>query len=62
MGIGIWQLVIILVIVLILFGGKGKISSILKDLGKGLKSFKDEVAPEDEDKKEQGKQQENKEK
>ncbi len=61
MGIGVWQLVIILVIVLILFGGKGKISSILGDLGKGLKSFKDEVAPEDEQEKDK-EQEENKEK
>lgn len=44
MSIGIWQLIIILAIVIILFGGGGKISSILKDLGKGLKTFKKEVS------------------
>lgn len=47
MSIGIWQLIIILAIVVILFGGRGKLSSILSDLGKGLKSFKKEVNNED---------------
>lgn len=37
---GIWQWVIVLVIVLLLFGGRGKISQLMGDLGKGLKSFK----------------------
>lgn len=32
--------IIVLVVVLLLFGGKGKISSIMGDFGKGLKSFK----------------------
>lgn len=41
MGIGgIWQWVVVLVIVLILFGGRGKISQLMGDFGKGLKSFK----------------------
>jgi sec-independent protein translocase protein TatA len=37
---GIWQWVIVLVIVLVLFGGRGKISQLMGDFGKGLKSFK----------------------
>lgn len=37
---GIWQWVIVLAIVLILFGGRGKISSLMGDFGKGLRSFK----------------------
>jgi sec-independent protein translocase protein TatA len=41
MGIGgIWQWVVVLAIVLILFGGRGKISQLMGDFGKGLKSFK----------------------
>lgn len=36
----IWHWLIVLVVVLILFGGKGKISQIMGDVGKGLKSFK----------------------
>lgn len=50
---GIWQWVIVLVIVLVLFGGRGKISQLMGDFGKGLKSFKkgikdDEPAPDSE--------------
>ena len=37
---GIWQWIIVLAIVLILFGGRGKISKIMGDVGKGIKSFK----------------------
>ena len=36
----IWHWLIVLVVVLVLFGGKGKISSLMGDFGKGLKSFK----------------------
>jgi sec-independent protein translocase protein TatA len=37
---GIWQWVIVLVIVLLLFGGRGKISSLMGDFGKGLRNFR----------------------
>ncbi len=40
MTLGIWQIVLILVIVLIIFGA-GKLPSVMGDLGKGVKSFKD---------------------
>ena len=40
----IWHWLIVLVIAVVLFGGKGKLSSILGDLGKGLKDFKKNVA------------------
>ena len=43
MAPSIWQLLIVAVIILLLFGGKGKISSIMGDFGKGLKSFKDQI-------------------
>ena len=36
----IWHWIIVLAVVLLLFGGRGKISSIMGDFGKGLKSFK----------------------
>ncbi|MCW5699790.1 MAG: twin-arginine translocase TatA/TatE family subunit [Rhodospirillales bacterium] len=39
----IWHWLIVLVVVLILFGGKGKISQIMGDVGKGLKAFKKSV-------------------
>ena len=38
---GIWQIVIIAVIVLLLFGGRGKLSSIMGDAAKGIRAFKD---------------------
>ena len=39
MGLSIWHILIVLVVVLILFGA-GKIPQIMGDLGKGIKSFK----------------------
>lgn len=44
---GIWQWVVVLAIILILFGGKGKISALMGDFGKGLKSFKKGLKSED---------------
>ena len=38
-GISFWQILIILVVILILFGGK-KIRTMGSDLGEGLKGFK----------------------
>ncbi|MEQ8195388.1 MAG: twin-arginine translocase TatA/TatE family subunit [Rhodospirillales bacterium] len=46
---GIWQWVIVLVIVLLLFGGRGKISQLMGDLGKGLKSFKKSMSNDEAD-------------
>ena len=37
-----WEIIIIAVLVLLLFGGK-KIPELMKGLGKGVKSFKDGV-------------------
>ncbi len=45
MSIGIWQLVLILLIILVLFGG-GKIPKIMGDVAKGIKSFRKEIADE----------------
>lgn len=36
----IWHWLIVLVVVLVLFGGSGKISSLMGDVAKGIKSFK----------------------
>jgi sec-independent protein translocase protein TatA len=36
----IWHWLIVLAVVLIVFGGSGKISSIMGDVAKGIKSFK----------------------
>jgi len=40
MGIGTGELIVILIIVLIIFGA-GKIPEVMKALGKGIKEFKD---------------------
>ncbi len=40
---GPWQVIAILVVVLLLFGGK-KIPELMKGLGKGVKEFKDASA------------------
>ena len=45
--IGGWQIAIILIIVLLLFGGK-KIPELMRGLGKGIKEFKDGIAGDDE--------------
>lgn len=40
MSPSIWQILIVVVIALLLFGGRGKISSIMGDVGKGIRSFR----------------------
>jgi sec-independent protein translocase protein TatA len=52
---GVTEIVLILVVVLLLFGGK-KIPELMKGLGKGIKEFKDaskgeDTAPKTEEKK-----------
>ena len=48
MSIGIWQVVIIGVIVVLLFG-RGKISELMGDVAKGINSFKKGLADEGKD-------------
>jgi len=43
----VWHWLIVLAVVLILFGGGGKLSRLMGDFGKGLKSFKKSVKEED---------------
>ncbi len=43
----IWHWLIVLIVVLVLFGGKGKISQIMADVGNGLKAFKKSLRDED---------------
>ncbi len=38
--IGMWEIILILVVVLIIFGA-GKLPNVMGDLGKGLRSFKE---------------------
>lgn len=51
MGIGITELLIILVIVLVLFGA-GKLTRTMGDLGKGMRAFKDGLKEDETAKKE----------
>jgi sec-independent protein translocase protein TatA len=51
MSIGIWQVVLVLLIVLILFGA-GKLPKVMGDVAKGVKNFKTGLKDEDEDEKE----------
>jgi sec-independent protein translocase protein TatA len=60
MGIGIKELILILLIVLILFGAK-KVPELAKGLGSGLREFKKAAKEvEEEEKKEDGVKSENK--
>jgi sec-independent protein translocase protein TatA len=47
----IWKLLIVLAIVLLIFG-PGRISKVMGDMGKGIKSFKDGLGGDNADKKE----------
>lgn len=42
----IWHWLIVLVVVLVLFGGRGKIPSLMGDVAKGIKSFKSNMKDE----------------
>jgi sec-independent protein translocase protein TatA len=45
-GLSVWHWLIFLAVALLLFGGKGKISSIMGDVADGIKSFKKGMAEE----------------
>ena len=49
LAVGPWQVVIVVVLVLLLFGGK-KIPELMRGLGSGIKEFKD-ASKDDSDKK-----------
>ena len=43
----IWHWMLFIAVALLLFGGKGKISDIMGDVAKGIKSFKKGMADDD---------------
>ena len=45
-GLSLWHWLVVIILVLLLFG-KGRISDMMGDLGKGLKSFKQGMAEDD---------------
>ncbi len=47
-AVSIWHWLIVLAVVLILFGGSGKISSLMGDIAKGIRSFKKGLQEDDE--------------
>lgn len=49
-SLSIWHWLIVGAIALILFGGKGKISDLMGDVAKGIKSFKKGMAEDDDEK------------
>lgn len=48
-AIGPWQIVLVLLIAVLLFGGGGRISSIMGDMAKGLKAFRSGLKEDDAD-------------
>jgi sec-independent protein translocase protein TatA len=46
-SLGIWHWIIIIAVVALLFGGKGKISGLMGDLAKGIKAFKSGMKEEE---------------
>jgi sec-independent protein translocase protein TatA len=47
-GLSIWHLIFAAVVILLLFGGRGKISGIMGDTAKGIKAFREGLKGEDE--------------
>ena len=46
-GLSLWHWVVVGVFVLLLFGGRGKISELMGDFAKGIKSFKKGLTEEE---------------
>ncbi len=47
-GLSIWHWLIVAIVVAVVFGGRGKLSSIMGDAAKGIRAFKDGLKGEDE--------------
>ena len=48
MGFSIWQIAVVVILVVLLFG-RGKFSSLMGDVAKGIKSFKKGMSSDDSD-------------
>ena len=47
-GLSIWHWLVVIAVVAVLFGGRGKISDLMGDVAKGVKSFRKGLADDDE--------------
>ena len=43
----IWHWIIVLAVILLLFGGRGKIPNLMRDMGQGINAFKKGLKEED---------------
>jgi len=48
LAIGVWQIVVIVLLVLLLFGGR-KIPELMRGVGQGMKEFKKATSDDDDD-------------
>lgn len=48
-GLSIWHILIVAMIAVLLFGGRGKISELMGDVAKGIKSFRKGLNEPEED-------------
>lgn len=44
---GIWQILVVVALALLLFGGRGKISGLMGDAAKGIRAFREGLKGED---------------
>ncbi|HUB96313.1 MAG TPA: twin-arginine translocase TatA/TatE family subunit [Stellaceae bacterium] len=46
-GLSLWHWLVVIAVVAVLFGGKGKISGVMGDFAKGIKAFKSGMKDEE---------------
>ena len=46
-GLSLWHWIAVIVVVALLFGGRGKLSGLMGDAAKGIKAFKEGLKDED---------------
>ncbi len=49
MGLSFWHIAILVIVAVLLFGGRGKISDLMGDVAKGIKSFRQGLNEQDDD-------------
>jgi sec-independent protein translocase protein TatA len=46
-GLSLWHWLVVIAVILVLFGGKGKITNVMGDFAKGIKAFKSGMKEEE---------------